>query len=295
MSTTYIVIILLCRVVQALFSKRSSMEIQGIPQLIRYTSFSKLISTLLGVLTLALGGAALVVDWKTVVIASFSGLSLFGATFCSVYGMKTGSVSAVSMFGTAGMLIPLIAGIVLFDQPILPLQWGGIALFFLSAFLLVGAARKINRDFSFQTVLLLIGSLVANGSTMLAQQLFTHYVPQGNVSVFSVISFGIVAVLGGIVSWVLSARQRRSQTPPQPMTRALVVCAVALATAVFVINQLATLSTALVPPVVLFTFINGGGTIISTVVAAIVYKEKLTVRTVCGVVLGITSLVIIKL
>lgn len=57
----------------------------------------------------------------------------------------------------------------------------------------------------------------------------------------------------------------------------------------------ATLSTALVSPVVLFAFINGGGTIIATVVAAVLYREKLTPSSVAGVLLGIVSLIGIKL
>ena len=75
----------------------------------------------------------------------------------------------------------------------------------------------------------------------------------------------------------------------------LIVCGVALAVAVFIINQLATLSTKLVSPVVLFTFINGGGTIISTLVAAVLYKERISIKSALGILLGITSLVLIKL
>lgn len=67
-----------------------------------------------------------------------------------------------------------------------------------------------------------------------------------------------------------------------------------LSIAVFIINQLATISTVLVPPAVLFAFINGGSTIIAAVVAAVCYKEKLTVRSVTGVLVGVAALVIIK-
>ena len=68
-----------------------------------------------------------------------------------------------------------------------------------------------------------------------------------------------------------------------------------LSACVFIINQLATLATAFVPPVILFTFINGGSTIIAAVVAAIVFKEKLTVKSITGIVLGVASLIIIKM
>ena len=67
-----------------------------------------------------------------------------------------------------------------------------------------------------------------------------------------------------------------------------------LSTAVFIINQLATLATAIVSPVILFTFINGGSTIIGAVVAALMFKEKFATRSVTGIVLGVLALIIIK-
>ena len=44
-----------------------------------------------------------------------------------------------------------------------------------------------------------------------------------------------------------------------------------------------------------FAFVSGGSTIISTLVAAIMYKEPLTIKSVSGVILGIAALGIIKI
>lgn len=54
------------------------------------------------------------------------------------------------------------------------------------------------------------------------------------------------------------------------------------------------MAAATISPVILFTFINGGSTIIGAIVAAAVFKEKLTVKSVVGILLGIISLVVIK-
>ena len=60
--------------------------------------------------------------------------------------------------------------------------------------------------------------------------------------------------------------------------KTLYICGIALAAAVF-----------------LFTFINGGGTIISTLAAAAIYKEKLSVYSILGVIIGLCSMIMIKL
>lgn len=264
--------------------------------LVSYTSFANAISALLGLVLIIVSGNGFKCDFHTVIIALFSGITLFFSTFFSVYGMKTGTVSVNSMFGTAGMLVPLIAGIFLFNQPIKLMQWFGVALFFLSAWLLISDSKNENKKFSMKTFFILIGSLLANGCTMLAQQMFTHYVPNGDVSVFSFISFGVIAVLGGTSLLFVGQKQKNAARKNEiKLSKILCICGAALAVAVFIINQLATLSTALVSPVILFSFINGGGTIISTVVAAILYKEKITGKKIFGIIIGIVSLVIIKL
>ena len=294
MAGIYIGIILLFRIVQALFSKRASNEVRNITMMVGDSAFRNTISSVLGLALIIVAGNGFKVDFRTVLIAVFSGLCLFVSGCCSTYAMKSGTVSLNSMFGTAGMIIPIIAGAVLFGQPIAVMQIFGLGLFFLSAYLLIGASKTVYSNFSYKTVLLLVGSMVSNGGTMFAQQMFTHYVSEGDISVFSFISFGVIAVLAGIVYSVMSSKNKSAPYETR-LPKALIICGVALAIAVFVINQLATACTVLVSPVILFTFINGGGTIIFTVVAALVYKEKLSRKTVLGVLVGIASLVIIKM
>ena len=293
MAGLYIVVILLCRVVQAFFYKRSSNVIQNHTMLMGFSAFQSAVSALLGIGLIVIAGNGFPLDWLTVVIAAFSGVSLFFSIACGLYAMKSGTVSLSSMFGTAGMIMPIAAGALLFDTPVAPMQLVGVGIFFVAAYLLIGASKKIYANFSYQTVLWLIGSLVANGCTMLAQQMFTVYVPHGNVSVFSFLSFAIIAVLSGMV-FAVSSRRHTDQVDGSRFPRALIGCGIALAAAVFVINQLATICTKLVSPVILFTFINGGGTIISALVAAVIYQEKLTKKAALGIALGIASLIVIK-
>ena len=292
MVSVYISVILLFRVVQALFNKRSSLEIKNLTMLVGYNAFKNAISAVLGLALILAAGKGFHFSPMTVLIASFSGLALFFSGFFSIYSMKSGTVSVNSMFGTAGMLIPIIAGAVFFSQPIAPMQLAGLALFFLSAYLLIGASRQVYANFSGKTLLLLIGTMIANGCTMLSQQMFTRYVPEGDVSVFSFLSFGIIALLSSVLYKTLPGS--RDKTVDTRLNRPLIICGVALAVSVFFINQLATLSTALLSPVILFAFINGGGTIISTLVAALVYRERITAKTGLGIVIGIASLLIIK-
>lgn len=289
MGTLYITIILLCRVAQHLYGKKTSIMVEGLPELLRFNGIRQCISAVLALVLILFGGNGLRIDAATVLLSLLSGVMLASSISFSLYAMKTGMVSLVALFGTAGMIIPCLAGVFLFNTPISPMQWIGFAMFMIAAYLMIMGSRVTVKGFSIKTVLLLIAVMLADGFTMMTQQMFTQYVPDGDVSAFSFLSFGIVGIIMLAALPVVKRKQKM-----RPMPKALIIYSIILAVALLIINQLATLATAIVPPVILFTFINGGSTVIAAIVAAIVYKEKLTVRSVAGITLGVLSFVIIK-
>lgn len=305
MAALYISIILLFRVVQAVFNKMASNEVKNIPTVLVYGAYRNAISAAFGLMLVLISGNSFGLGAAGLLISLCSGVMLSVSGYCGIMCLKTGTVSVSSIFSTAGILIPIIAG-VFFGIPVSAVQCVGLALFFVSAFLLIRDSRNTTGKFTAGAFFLLVGCLFAEGLTMLSQQAFTKYVPDGSVSAFSFITF-CIAALSNLIMFAFFRNKKipvpgeeKPDPPAAPaqsvkFSRRLIISGFALAVAVFVINQFATLSTALVPPVILFTFINGGGAVISTVVAAIMYKEKLTPQKIAGVAVGIASLVIVKM
>ncbi len=285
----YIAAILFARVIQAVFNKRSSNKISGVCMSFRYISYQYAISALLGLVLLFFetGGKP---DVLTLLISALSGISLFFSSLFGIYGMKSGTVSLVSIFSTAGLIIPIAAGVFMFDRPISLMQGVGVGIFFISAWLLIKSSRSIYGNFSFKTLLLLLGAMAANGITMLAQQMYTYYAPNGSISMFSFISFGLASVFGAVMSFIAPNTEKQELK----IEKDLIICGIALAGAIFVINQFVTALTVSLPPVLLFTLVNGGGTVISAVTAAVMYKERLSAASVAGIIAGVISLIIIK-
>lgn len=288
----YIAVILLCRVAQHMCGKTSSKRVNGIPCFLKYAAFRNLLSAALAAGLIVISGNGFHCDAKTVIISMLSGISLTASMIFGIMALKNGTVALNSMFGTAGLIVPVIAGIFLFDTPVSILQWLGVALFLCAAYLLISNSKRTYNKFSPKTLLLLLGVLLTEGFTMLAQQLFAHYVQNGDVTVFSLFSFGIPGI--AIVIYLLIKSKIHNEGKIPRLTPELIGLGAVLSLAVFIINQLATLAASVVSPVVLFAFINGGSTIIGTIVAAIMFKEKLTLRNVAGVIIGVLALVIVK-
>ncbi len=225
-------------------------------------------------------------------IALATGVTLAISTFCSLKAMQGASIVLGKLFGAAGLLIPTVSGIFLYGQSVSVGQWIGILCLFGSALLLASSSKKTNGAITVGTVALLFGSMLANGGTMLLQTMYRTYVPQGSVSVYSLLQFAIPSVCLFAVCTVQTVHQRASY--PRLGKKLLGYSALA-AVAVLGVSQLSTIASAFIPVGVLFPISDGGSTVISALVAAIVFKERLTVQSVCGVVVGVAGLIMIKL
>lgn len=252
----------------------------------------KLLAAVLALILLLISGEFLKIDLPTIIYSGLSGIALVIASACGLYAQQAGTMALTSMFSTAGLIIPCIAGIVLYDEKMSLMQWLGILIFLASSLLLISSSKNMNSKFSFKTVLLLLGSLISNGVTMTLQTMFKREIAEGSVTAFSFLSFIIPALI--LLIFMGGYKLKKPTHCQEKMEKKLVMFAGISAISLFVVNQFATMATDSVQPVVLFTFINGGYTIIAAVVGALLFKEKFTVKSVLGIILGIGALIIVK-
>ncbi len=289
--------ILLLRVVQSITGKPcSKLAPRTALGMMSYMSLRMGMSAVTAVIALIVGGVTLA-DLKSLpslgwIIAVATGVAITTSSICSMLAMHGASVVLSSLFGAAGLLVPTILGIFIFGQQVSLGQWVAIAGLFVSALLLASSSKTTNGKITWKTILLLFGSMLANGTTMLLQTLYKAYVPSGNVSIYSFLQFAIPAMVLLTVSMIWSKRTHESF--PKIEKRLFGYTFFAAATW-FGISQISTVASAFIPIAVLFPISDGGYTIISAIVAAIMFKEKLTIKSVCGVLIGVTALIMIKL
>ncbi len=304
MEAIYIAIIMLMRVTQSTFSKKAALVLpDGIKPYIAYISVSKLFSAMFALAiilpTMNFSG----INPQAVLIAACSGSFLAINSICGIKALIGGTIALNSMFATAGMVIPIILGIFVFNESVSWIQAICICVLFFAVFLLVNSTKNTLKSFSFKTLGWLVGSLVSNGMVMFCQKLFGELQPNGNVSMFSMFTFLIPAAVLGISlpfiksqksSPVTEGAEASVKSEGALLPKILIIYAVALAFAVFMIQQLVTLLTPVMSGAVLFTIVNGGATVIATIVGAVLYKEKITFKTVIGLILGIGAMICIK-
>jgi multidrug transporter EmrE-like cation transporter len=167
-------------------------------------------------------------------------------------------------------------------------QWYGVVVFIVASFLLSASAKDQNNKFSGKTVLLLLGTFLANGGTMLCQKALTYINPTGSVTLFSFCSFAVPAVAFSLYLMVAASRG-----VTETLNRKIYVPIALLAVALFLINQMVTEATKYVPSAILFTVPSGGNNVIAALLASLCFKEKMTVKSTIGLLLSVVSLVLV--
>ena len=289
----FLIIILLLRVPQNFSSKKTSGLVTNSQSYFLYGTYSYILAGLIAFVMLLFDGMSCF-SLPAVGISALGAVSLAVSLFCSIEALKSGVMVLAAMAGSAGLLLPCIAGIFMFNEPMKPMQFIGIALLIFSGWLLIGYSKEQTGSFTPRTLLLLIGSMLSNGSVMLAQKMFSKYLPDTSVSIFSFLTFGLIGIgmfIGLVPSLLSQSGRAKIAAVPKPVFLYGTISSIIL----LAINQLATLAGRNVPSAIMFPINDGGATIITAITAAIFFKEKLTVRSVCGLILGIGSLIVINL
>ena len=289
----FLIIILLLRVPQNFSSKKTSGLVTNSQSYFLYGTYSYTLAGLIAFVMLLFDGMS-GFSLPAVGISALGAVSLAVSLFCSIEALKSGVMVLAAMAGSAGLLLPCIAGIFMFNEPMKPMQFIGIALLIFSGWLLIGYSKEQTGSFTPRTLLLLIGSMLSNGSVMLAQKMFSKYLPDTSVSIFSFLTFGLIGIgmfIGLVPSLLSQSGRAKIAAVPKPVFLYGTISSIILLT----INQLATIAGRNVPSAIMFPINDGGATIITAITAAIFFKEKLTVRSVCGLILGIGSLIVINL
>lgn len=291
---SYFLIILLLRLPQNLYNKRSSGIVRGAPAYFAYGAYRYLLSGGMALVLLLFAGGFSGVSLKALAISAIGAVALGSNLFFGLEALKSGAMVLSSMAGSAGLLLPCVFGIFMFDEPMSLMQLFGILLLIFSGWLLIGYSKKLKGSFTPRTMLLLIGSMLSNGFTMVAQKMFSKYLPDVSVSVFSFLAFGLVGV-GMCVGLVPQLTKKEKREEIKKLPKALWFYGAGLSTILLIINQLATIAAKVIPSAIMFPINDGGATIITALTGAVVFKEKLTARSVAGLALGIASLIVINL
>ena len=304
MIVLYFIIIAIMRVLQKICSKKASEYVNDGITFFHYGGYYQMLSAVCALVFLCFVGFY-GFNLSTIICAVISALLFALDLFAGIEAIKGTSLVVCNMFALGGLFVPCVAGIFLFDEPMSIWQWSGLIVFVLSIYFLSAKEnkeeKKAARPFTLRTFFMLVLSFIVNGLVMLVQKYFALLVPDRNEATFSFLTFAINAVILYAGMLLIGLKKKKSQSDREEriiqikkLPKPLLVCGAVLAVALFTINLLVTVMASEIESVVLFTVSSALSIVITALVGALIFKEKLTAKNYIGLVLGFFSCVMVS-
>lgn len=298
------------RVVQDVCGKKASNEVTPGVSFFRYGAYYNLLAALFSVIAFAIAGFK-GFNLPTLLCAFLSAIFFTIDLFATIITMKGAPLTVCTIFSLGGLIVPTIGGVLMLNESVTYLQIIGLIIFLVGAYIHTQKGKKEGKSkkISLYTYILLVVRLLANGCVMFVQKYFSIKVVGGNVSTFSFLTFTLNCLIMLLCAIFLALKNKKKSlttneseevlTPPTKtfcgLTKTLLICGGLLAFAVFVINFVVTELGKTLPSVILFPVSNAISIVVTALIGLLVFKEKLTVKSIIGLVVALAGIVFIGL
>lgn len=221
------------------------------------------------------------------------GALILGAMFVSVFFVmaKTAQVNGVSVASVAGkmsVVIPVFFGIFLYNEKITILKFLGIAIALVAVYLTsVKDDSGSNKNGNLIYPILLFFGSGAIDTTL--KYIEINYVPEEDVAIFSGTLFSIAAIFG-ILILIIKYFKERTSFGFKNIIAGVVLGVPNYYSIIFLIKALQVDG---FESSTLFTINNVGIVVCSTIIGLILFKEKLSIKNVVGVILALVGIVMV--
>lgn len=216
---------------------------------------------------------------------------VFGAVtalqgIANIAALQVGPMSYTSVIVSFSTLISALSGVMFFDESLGWAQIVGIVLM-LASFMLAAKNSGDEKRANLKWLLLCLVAFAATGGIGVMQKVHQSSEFRNELNAFLIIAFASSAVFCTIFAVILKKREERNTYASGKMLGVMVASGVCVA----VNNKLNLYLSGVMDSAVFFPIVNGGGLVLTTLAALLLFREKLSKKQWIGVVLGIASVV----
>lgn len=294
MAYIYLLISLLAGATKGYCGKRTSGRINGWHNAIAANLLRMGLCILIGFGVVAFGGelSGLVPSGKELAIYALSGISTSVFVVTWLIAVRTSAYVLMNVFLMLGVIVPMSLGSLCYGEAIRWNHWVGLGVLLAATLLLCAYNNGIKEKLTGKGFLVLLISGVANGVTSFSQKMLKYEVPGGSAAVFNFYTYVFSAASLGLVL-LLYRRSKEERAQPSPIPGVLGYIVV-MAISLFLNSFFLTLANS-IPSAVLYPLERGISMILSGLMAALLFKEKMTVKAICGLALAFVGLLIINM
>lgn len=214
----------------------------------------------------------------------------------NVAAFQVGPMSYTSVIISFSTLITALSGVLFFDESIEVVQIIGMILM-LASFILAVKSDADEKKANLKWLILCIIAFMSTGGIGIMQKVHQSSVYRNELNALLIVAFISSSVFCAIFAIVLKNRENASQNTKEAESsdkkQIFILIGIMLASGICVAanNKFNLYLSGVMDSAVFFPIVNGGGLVLTTLAAVVLFKEKLTLKQWLGVVLGIVSVV----
>lgn len=303
-------IVLITLSVKGYCAKRTSIYIDDTGDAVLFNLVRMIFCSFIAMAVVLIEGSQglLCIDSGMLAVCAVSGITNAALLVGWILAVRKNPMVTMDVGTTLGSIIPAVLCAFLFGEAISIPKMIGFALIVLATAIL--AARGNNRQKgTLSGMLLLIFTLVCDGLTSFAQQLYKHYYTESGVftgeilypkSVFHFYTYAFAAasLLTVFVLYRYATRKKNKENGVKPkglfsLPSNVTLHILIMAICMFAANYFQTVAATdiAVPTQVLYPVIKGGCLVMVNFTAMIFFGEKITLRSVCGSLVAIAGMI----
>lgn len=190
-----------------------------------------------------------------------------------------------------GIIIPTVLGVILWSQPMSFIQWIGVLLFFVAVYFL--SPNTETQKLTLRAGGLLFINFAINGVLGALGKYYPLQVENNNAALYSFLSYLFAGIIYCIIYFFFRDKSEKDTATPFNLEKRQYIYAVILGITCATIVYFSVVLSRTIPIVVL-SIIPGVISLVGNLfTGAIFFKEKITLRNILGVLLGILCVVLI--
>ena len=301
MGYLFLSIALLMSKVKGYCGKKISVKTTDFSQVLLISFMRMLICVPLGalfILFLAGGTSGIRVDGQTLIIAFISGVATAGFVVCWLLCIRTGAYVMIDLFLMLGIVVPLILSSVFFNEKIGAIKWFGVALLVVATVIMCWYSKGVKKVFTVKGLILLVTCGLFNGITQFAQKWFALSSVKNGVdaSVFNFYSylFASLTLFVVVLINVLKNKGKRRFIEHFLVLKKSFLLVFIMAISLFMHSYFSTRSASYLSTIELYPLQQGAGLILSVIMSALFFSERINLKCVVGIIVTITALFVIN-
>ena len=299
MGYLFILLALSAGAVKAYCGKKTSghMVEQRVAMLISFVRMT--ICALFGGVIILVSGdfAALSFDSETLLISALSGVA--NALFVSTWLMavRKGAYMLVEIFLTLGTFVAIGCSAVFYNEAVSLRQVIGLVGLVCAVILMCSYNNSIKEKITFSAVLILMACGLSSGLADFSQKMFVKTCSGVPVSVFNFYTYVFSSATLLVIYFALlpAEKNKAERKPIGPIIRGIAVYLTVMAVCLYLNSYFKTKAAAVFPAPQLYSMLLGGSLIAGTAMSSVLFKEKITIKSLAGIALAFVSLLLINL